>query len=297
MSINEDEIREYLEGKKLKNIVLPENSNDIDQGGVAKEERIGIKSSLVRAQYIQERNKKIQFGDKQAIVEYMQEATEIKRRLEQQKERSRLEYELLRDEEKLKKKLSKITQQDREKEKDDLERYEKQRDHDIANVYDYFNCTEEFWNKWQSDNHKPEESPANVLIGTGTVGFVCDIHRYKACIPMSDGRLATNAFTIVPIEEHIRRHDPEMHKQHIINTINEKYDKLIQDRLDKTLEDKEVAFKKEIRQIDSIHTRPGGDAGLVGYAATKLTKGDKARIRREEEAQNEKNRRIYGGLY
>jgi hypothetical protein len=295
MSIDEDEIREYLETKKLKSISLPDDVNYSDQGSSTANAKIGQKN-LARAEYIQERHRKILAGDKLAINEFMTEHTEIRQRLEAQKEKSRLEYELLRDEEKLKKKLSKITEQDRENEKEDIERYEKQRDHDIANVYDYFNCTEEFWNKWQTDNHKPEESPANSLIGTGTVGFVCDIHRYKACIPMQDGRLATNAFTIVPIEEHIRRHDPEMHKQAIIDTINEKYDKLIQERKDKTLEDKEVAFKREIRDINSIKTRPGGDYGLLN-SGTKITKADKARIRREEEAQNEKNRKIYGGLY
>jgi hypothetical protein len=42
----EEELREALEGerKPLKSIVLPENSNDIDQGGTAKEEKIGDKN-------------------------------------------------------------------------------------------------------------------------------------------------------------------------------------------------------------------------------------------------------------
>jgi hypothetical protein len=212
---------------------LSDNANDYDQGsGTAKEQKIGQKN-LARAQYIQERDRKIQAGDRLAINEFMTEQTQIRQKLEAHKEKSRLEYELVREEDKLKKKLSKITEEDRENERLDIEKLERDRDSDINNVYDYFNCTEEVWNKWQSDNHKPEESPANSLIGTGTVGFVCDIHRYKACIPMQDGRLATNAFTIVPIEEHIRRHDPEMHKQAIINSINEKYDNLIQERKDK----------------------------------------------------------------
>jgi hypothetical protein len=297
MSIDEEEIRQYLEAKPLKkNLILSDNSNDYDQGsGTAKEEKIGLKN-LARAQYIQERNKKIQAGDKLSISEFMTEQTEIRQRLEEQRYKKRLEYDVMQQADKLRKQMSKITEEGRQNEKEDLERYEKQRDHDIANVYDYFNCTEEFWNKWQSDNHKPEESPANSLIGTGTVGFVCDIHRYKACIPMQDGRLATSAFTIGPIEDHIRRHDPEMHKQAIISTINEKYDKLIQERKDKTLEDKEVAFKREIRDINNIKTRPGGDYGLLN-SGTKMTKGERAKIRREEESENQKNRKIYRGLY
>jgi hypothetical protein len=291
-----DEIEEYLEGKKLKSIVLPQDSNDIDQGGSAKQQKLGHKSSLARAEYIQERDKKIQAGDKLAIAEFMTEQTEIRQRLEEQEYRQRLEYDLIQEEKKLKEKLSRITQEDRDNEAEAIEELERDRDRDISNVYDYFNCSEEFWAKWLKDDHKPEESPANALIGTGTVGFVCDIHRYKACIPFPDGRLATNAFTIGPIEDHIRKHDPEMHKAAIIDSINEKYDKLIQARKEETLEDKDVAFKKEIRQIESIKTRPGGDYGLLN-SGKKITKGDKARIRRDEEAQNEKNKRIYGGLY
>jgi hypothetical protein len=193
----EEEIREYLEGKKLKNIVLPQNSNDIDQGSsTAKESKIGTKSSLARALYIQDRDRKILAGDKIAINEYMVEQTEIRQRLEEQRYEKRLEYDVMQQADKLRKQMSKITDEDRESEKQDIEKLERKREAEINNVFDYFNCSEDFWNKWQSDNHKPEESPANSLIGTGTVGFVCDIHRYKACIPMQDGRLATNAFTI-----------------------------------------------------------------------------------------------------
>jgi hypothetical protein len=300
MSIDADEIEGYLENKKPKSVTLSDNVNDYDQGGAAKEEKIGQKANpdlekrLARNQYIQKRDTKMKFGDKQAISEYMAEAAEIRQRLQEQKERQLLEYDLLQEEKKLKAKLSKITDEDRQNEKEDIERLEKRKQKEIDNVYDYFNCTEEFWNKWQTDGHKPEESPANVLIQTGTVGFVCDIHRYKACIPFPDGRLATNAFTIAPIEDHIRRHDPEMHKAAIINSINEKYNKLIQERKDKTLEDKDVKFNKEIRQIESIKTRVDGDWPSAG---TKITKGQKAAIRRQEEKQQEENRRVYGGLY
>jgi hypothetical protein len=298
MSIDEEEIREYLEGKPLKkNITLSDNSNDYDQGsGTAKEEKIGTKSSLAMAEYVIQRDKKIQFGDRQAINEFMTEAAEIRQRLEEQKYRQRLEYDLIQEEKKRLAIESKITPEDRQNEAEDIEKLERQEDKEIANVYDYFNCTEEFWNKWQSDGHKPEESPANALIGTGTVGFVCELHRYKQTIPMPDGRLATSTFTIGPIEDHFRRHDPEMHKAAIIDTINEKYDKLIQERKEQTLEDPDIKFKKEVREIDSIKTRPGGDWGLLN-SGTKITKGDRARIRREEEAQNEKNRKIYRGLY
>jgi hypothetical protein len=293
----EEEIREYLENKKLKNIVLPQDSNDLDQGGAAKEEKIGIKSSLARALHIQERDKKIQFGDKQAINEFMTEQTEIRQRLEDQKYQQRLDYDLAQEEKKRLAILAKITPEDLESEKEDIEKLVRKRDSEIANIFDYFNCSEEFWSAWLKDNHKPEESPANLLIGTGTVGFVCKLHEYKQTIPVQDGRLATNAFVSSAIEDHIRKHDPDMHKAAIIESINEKYDKLIRARQDKTLVDKDVAFKRELRQIDNITTRPGGDEGLRRYSGTKITKGDRARIRREEEAENEKNRKIYRGLY
>jgi hypothetical protein len=48
-----DEIEQYLREKSSKkNIILSDNSNDYDQGGTAKEEKIGTKSSVARAQYI-----------------------------------------------------------------------------------------------------------------------------------------------------------------------------------------------------------------------------------------------------
>jgi hypothetical protein len=298
MSIDEVGIKQYLEGKSLKkNVMLSDNANDYDQGSsTAKESKIGTKSSLARAEYLTERDTKIKFGDKRAINEFMAEQTEIRQKLEAQRENSRLEYDLIQEENKLKKKLSKITDEDRQDEKEDIQKLEKRKEAEINNVYDYFNCTDEFWGKWLKDNHKPEESPANVLIGTGTVGFVCKLHEYKQTIPMQDGRLATNAFVSSAIEDHIRKHDHEMQKQAIIATINEKYDKLIQDRRDKTLEDKEVAFKRELRDIDAIKTRPGGDYGLLN-SGKKITKGQKARIRELEEQENERNRKIYRGLY
>jgi hypothetical protein len=290
-----DEIEDYLQGKSLKRIVLSDNVNDIDQGsGTAKEEKIGDKANrLAKAEYVIERDKRMQYGDRQAIAEYATEQTEIRMKLEQQRERQRLQFDLLKEEKARLAIQDKITDLDRENEKEDIEKLERQRDKEIANVFDYFNCSDEFWGKWLNDGHKPEESPANVLIGTGTVGFVCDIHRYKQTIPMPDGRLATSAFTTEAIEDHFRRHDPEMHKQAIISSINEKYDKLIQERKELTLEDPDITLKKEIRQIEKIKTRPPGDWG----PGTKITKGERARIRREEEAENEKNRKIYRGLY
>jgi hypothetical protein len=291
----EDELKELLEGerKPLKHIVLPENSNDIDQGSNSSNEKIGQKNldkekRLARAEYLIERNNKIQYGDKQAIAEYVKEAAEIRQRLEQQKERSLAEYHLRQEEKSRLAKEARITPEDRENEKLDIEKLERKRDNEINNIHDYFNCPEEEWEEYLHDHHKPEESPANVLIGTGTVGFVCKLHRYK------DG--ACSAYTIGPIENHFRTHDPDMHKAAIIDIINEKYDKLIEERKQLTLEDPDIKFKKEIREIDSLKTRPGGDWGLLN-SGTKITKGDRARIRREEEAQNQKNRKIYRGLY
>jgi hypothetical protein len=291
MSINEDEIREYLEGKKLKSITLPDNSNDLDQGSNSSNEKIGQKNldkekRLARAEYVIERDRKILAGDKLSIAEFMTEQTEIRRKLEQQKERSLAEYHLRQEEKSRLAKESRITDLDRKEEAEDIQKLERKRDNEINNIHDYFNCQEEEWQKYLHDHHKPEESPANVLIGTGTVGFVCNLHRYK------DG--ACSAYTIGPIENHFRIHEPEIHRAAIIETINEKYDLLIEERKQQTLEDPDIKFKKEIRAIDSIKTRPGGD---VIYSATKITKGEKARIRREEETQNEKNRKIYRGLY
>jgi hypothetical protein len=287
LSIDEEEIRQYLENKKLKDITLPDNVNELDKGSDSPNAKeIFGKKSLARAEYIQERDRKILAGEKLAINEFMTEHTEIRQRLEAQREKSRLEYDLNREEEQLKKKLAKITDLDRQEEAEQIQKYEKQREHDVNNVLDYFNCPEPEWQKWLKDGHKPEESPAHSLIGTGTVGFVCKLHRYR------DG--ACSAFISSAIEDHFRRHDPNMHKQAIIESINEKYDKLIEQRKEKTLEDKEVAFKKELRQIESIKTRPGGD---VIHQVTKLTKGQKARIREAEEKQQEENKRIYGGLY
>jgi hypothetical protein len=292
-----DEIEEYLEGKKLKNVELSQDVNDYDKGSsTAKESKIGLKN-LARAEYLVERDKKIQYGDRQATAEYATEQTEIRKKLEQQRERQRLEFDLLQEEKKRLAIQAKITPEDLESEKEDIEKLVRKRDSEVANVFDYFNCSEEFWSAWLKDNHKPEESPANVLIGTGTVGFVCKLHEYKQTIPMQDGRLATNAFVSSAIEDHIRKHDPDMHKAAIIESINEKYDKLIRARQDKTLVDKDVAFRRELREIDSIKTRPGGDAGLIGYSGTKMTKGQKARVREAEEQENERNRKIYRGLY
>jgi hypothetical protein len=92
-----------------------------------------------------------------------------------------------------------------------------------------------------------------------------------------------------PIKEYPTQ--AERHKAAIIETIEEKYQKLIDAR---RAEDPNVTLKKEIREIDKIQTRPGGD---WGYSATKITKGEKARIRQAEEEENEKNRKIYRGLY
>jgi hypothetical protein len=133
MSIDEDEIREYLEGKPLKkNITLSDNSNDYDQGSNSSNEKIGQKNldqekRLARAEYVMERDKKIQYGDKQAIAEYVKDAAEIRQRLEEQKYRQRLEYDLIQEEKARLKKESKITPEDRESEKEDIAKLERKR--------------------------------------------------------------------------------------------------------------------------------------------------------------------------
>jgi hypothetical protein len=290
MSIDEEEIRAYLEGKKLRNINLPQDSNTIDQGEAnAKEVKIGTKASLARAEYLVQRDQKIKYGDRQAIDEYVKEQNEIRQRLEEQRNRQRLEYDLEQEEKKRLAIKSKITPEDIENEKLDIEKYEKQRDKDINNIRDYFNSSQEFWEEWQKNGHEGYESPAGALITQTENGtWCCDIHRYK------NG--ACTAFTIEPVENHFRK-DPKPHLDALIEIVNRKYDKLIQERKELTLQDKDITFKRELRQIDSIKTRPDGDAGLVGYAATKITKNERAKIRREEEAENEKNRKIYRGLY
>ena len=112
--------------------------------------------------------------------------------------------------------------------------------------------------------------------------------------PTPDRRLVASCFTFEPVENHFRKDVPEKHKAAIIQAIEEKYQKLIDERKEETLEDPDIKLKREIRDIDNIPTRPGGD---VIYSARKMTKAERARIRREEEAQNEENRKIYRGLY
>jgi hypothetical protein len=285
-----DEIEEYLQAKSLKkNITLSDNVNDYDQGvATAKESKIGQKN-LARAEHLIERDKKMQYGDKQAIAEYATEQNEIRQRLENQKYQQRLEYELVQEEKARLARESKITEQDRESEKEDIEKLERRRDNEINNTHDYFNSSDEFWEEYQKNGHEAYESPAGALITQTENGtWCCDIHRYK------DG--ACTAFIIGPVENHFRK-DPKPHLAALIEITNNKYSKLIEARKEETFEDKDIKFKKEISQIEKIPTRPGGDASLIGYSGTKITKGQKARIREAEEQENDRNRKIYRGLY
>jgi hypothetical protein len=299
MSIDEEEIKQYLEGKSMKkNIQLSDNANDYDQGGAAKEAKIGTKSSLARAEYLTQRDTKMRFGDKEAINEFMTEQTQIRQNLEQRRERQLLEYQLLQEEKARLKKESKITQEDRESEKEDIVKLERKKDKEVANLQDYFNSSDEFWEEYQKNGHVAYESPAGALITQADNGtWACDIHRYEKVLesPTNDGRLVASSFTIDKIENHFRK-DPKPHLAALIEITNNKYSKLIEARKEQTLEDKDVAFKKEIRQIEKIKTRPGGDYGLLN-SGTKMTKGQKARIREAEQEENERNRQIYRGLY
>src|SRR6185437_15468195 len=118
---------------------LPQNSNDIDQGSNSSsaKEKIGDKNldkekRLARAEYIIERDKRMQYGDKQAIAEYMTQQTELRQRLEAQRERQRLEDDLLQEEQSRLSREARITPEDRENERLDTEKYERQRDKEIA---------------------------------------------------------------------------------------------------------------------------------------------------------------------
>jgi hypothetical protein len=296
LSSSEEEVRAALEGKPLKSITLSDDSNQYDQGGAAKEEKIGTKSSLARAEYIQQRDRKIQAGDKLAIAEYMVEQTELRQKLEAQRERQLAEYELIKQETKLKEKLSRITPEDRQNEAEDIEKLERKRDKEIANLHDYFHCSQEFWEEYQKNGHAAYESPAGALITQADNGtWACDIHRYQKVLEMPDRSLGASGFTVEQVEQHFRK-DPKPHLAALIEITNNKYEVKINERKQLTLEDPDIKFKKEVREIDSIKTRPGGDWGLLN-SGTKITKGDKARIRREEEALNEKNRKIYRGFY
>jgi hypothetical protein len=292
----EEEIREYLESKKLKEITLPQNSNDLDQGSdTAKESKVGQKSTA-NIEYFIERDKKIRFGDSQAIAEYMAEAEDRRQKLENQKYRDLEDYEFRQAE---KKRLAiefRITPEDRELEKSDIEKLERKRDKQISNIQDYFNSSDEFWQEYQNNGHESYESPASPLITQTDNGtYACGIHRYQPVLesPTNDGRLIASAFTIDKVESHFRN-DPKPHLDALTQIINEKYSKLIEARKEATLEDKDVSFKKELRQIEKIKTRVDGD---WPSAATKVTKNERAKIRREEQAEQEKNRNIYRGLY
>jgi hypothetical protein len=301
MSSSEEEVRAALEGKPLKSIILPQNSNDIDQGSSSSNEKIGEKNldkekRLARAEYLIERDKKMQYGDKQAIDEYVKEAAEIRQRLEEQKYRQRLEYDLLQEEKKRVAIESRITPEDRQKEAEDIQKLERKRNKEIANVYDYFNCSQEFWEEYQKIGHTADESPAGALItqaDNGTWACACDIHRYQKVLEMPDGSLGASSFTLEPVEDHFRK-DPKAHLEALIEIVNNKYGVKINERKDETLEDPDIKLKREIRDIDNIPTRPGGD---VIYSARKITKGERAKIRKAEEEENDRNRKIYRGLY
>ena len=301
MSSSEEEVRAALEGKPLKSIILPQNSNDIDQGSSSSNEKIGEKNldkekRLARAEYLIERDKKMQYGDKQAIDEYVKEAAEIRQRLEEQKYGQRLEYDLLQEEKKRVAIESRITPEDRQKEAEDIQKLERKRDKEIANVYDYFNCSQEFWEEYQKIGHTADESPAGALItqaDNGTWACACDIHRYQKVLEMPDGSLGASSFTLEPVEDHFRK-DPKAHLEALIEIVNNKYGVKINERKDETLEDPDIKLKREIRDIDNIPTRPGGD---VIYSARKITKGERAKIRKAEEEENDRNRKIYRGLY
>ena len=301
MSSSEEEVRAALEGKPLKSIILPQNSNDIDQGSSSSNEKIGEKNldkekRLARAEYLIERDKKMQYGDKQAIDEYVKEAAEIRQRLEEQKYRQRLEYDLLQEEKKRVAIESRITPEDRQKEAEDIQKLERKRNKEIANVYDYFNCSQEFWEEYQKIGHTADESPAGALItqaDNGTWACACDIHRYQKVLEMPDGSLGASSFTLEPVEDHFRK-DPKPHLEALIEIVNNKYGVKINERKEETLEDPDIKLKREIRDIDNIPTRPGGD---VIYSARKITKGERAKIRKAEEEENDRNRKIYRGLY
>jgi hypothetical protein len=301
MSSSEEEVRAALEGKPLKSIILPQNSNDIDQGSSSSNEKIGEKNldkekRLARAEYLIERDKKMQYGDKQAIDEYVKEAAEIRQRLEEQKYRQRLEYDLLQEEKKRVAIESRITPEDRQKEAEDIQKLERKRDKEIANVYDYFNCSQEFWEEYQKIGHTADESPAGALItqaDNSTWACACDIHRYQKVLEMPDGSLGASSFTLEPVEDHFRK-DPKPHLEALIEIANNKYGVKINERKEETLEDPDIKLKREIRDIDNIPTRPGGD---VIYSARKITKGERAKIRKAEEEENDRNRKIYRGLY
>ena len=89
-------------------------------------------------------------------------------------------------------------------------------------------------------------------------GYCCTLHKYQKVIesPNYDGRLVASSFTIEPVENHFRK-DPKIHLDALIEIINEKYSKLIEDRKEKTLEDPDTKFKREVREIDKISTRGG----------------------------------------
>jgi hypothetical protein len=298
LSINEDEIKQYLESKKLKPISLPDDSNYNDQGSsTAKEQKIGQKN-LARAEHLVLRDEKLKYGDQQAIEEYVKEASQIRQRLENERYQSRLEYDLDKEQKKRLAIKSKITSEDIENEVKDVEKLKRKRDNEINNIHDYFNSSNEFWEEWQKNGHEGYESPAGALITQADNGtWACDIHRYQNVLesPTNDGRLTASSYTIDKVENHFRK-DPKPHLDALIEVTNNKYEIKINARKEETLQDKEVAFKKDIRRIEKIKTRPGGDYGLLN-SGTKLTKGDKARIREAEESENEKNRKIYRGLY
>ena len=271
----------------LPELVLSDNVNDYDKGSDTSESKLGEKSlqkqilelkaeiaslkskeqpKQSRLEYVQERQKKMAAGDRQAINEFMVEQTAINEAVKARQTRSRIEYDQKQEDKTIitkEQRLANLSKEDKEALENDIKKLERRKQREIENVYKYFASQGKEWEDYLNDIHTAEESPAHDLIvkSDNGKGWCSTLHRYQRVIesPSNDRTLVASTFTIGPVERHFKNHNPEEHKERIIEIIESRYNQQIEAVKDNAAIDPEIKLKQDIRQIQSIKTRPGGD--------------------------------------
>jgi hypothetical protein len=261
--MSSDEIVEALEikeGKKLREITLPQDSNAIDQGTTLTPEQIEIQKlrreiADIKRQRLEEEQQRIHF-DPIAQTAYMKRMSAIRDEADQRR------YMQLAEADERQKEAQEQEIKERLASNDVYQNFlvkiEKKKQKELRNLEAYFNCPiQEFEASVNEHGHTAEESPASYLIeGEQGKGFRCTLHRYDKLLKDPAYPLPTSlSITVAPVEIHFREHDLEGHKKACIEAINQKYQELIDEKKRHYSRPDKALFRDELKEIEDLPSK------------------------------------------
>jgi hypothetical protein len=254
--MSNEEIIEALqikEGKKVKPITLPDDSNVVKGNPTAEQleiQRLRNEIADIKRERLQEEQQRIHY-DPVVQNRYMQRMTTIRDEQDQRKYIQLADADQRQkdaEEKAIKERLAKneVYQQH-------LERIEQKKQKEIRKLSVYFS-TDDF-DSLIAEHKNPEDSPASYIIDDSTGAYRCKIHyQDKVMEPPANSwprTLSSSTISLKILERHFRS-EAERHKAACMEAITAKYQEMIDEKTRYYSRSEKALWRDELKEIEDL---------------------------------------------